>query len=389
MTAPLVTPRFEHRQQRAWRMSIYASLTLHLTLAVTTLFLLLRADWPDTPAMPSPRRLSALRPEAEIPPALEMTELAPPDPAPEAPATLDPSLYRSRLDLTVDEQTARDPKARQQDLQALKKQAAHISDQSLDAIGLFLGRKPGEYKARTHYKNELNRNADFSQSHIVAASTYPAAEGPPGYSFTLRDQEGDEFIFTLEGSAASPLRDRSHTFAGTPLGTARGEPFEWKDARIEDIKRWKRPEDRVGMRGARVVFLDPTGQRLELTLAGERYKPFVMEMRRFIMKRLNLKIDGSTLHTDGFDHASSTLEPMQESDIWHKDGVLHVRSTLIDRRGERLVTILTGARAEEYLQDTKVLRDPALQRIYEATFKHMLPEKLNDSLQPDAPSGTD
>lgn len=381
ISIPLDKARFIRRRRRAWRVSLWLSLTGHSVAALSLVWAVL--------SVPGLRPGSVVKPVAETEaeragedkasPPLEMMEVAEPPAAEGAPGGLDPEEYKARIRMGARETAGQNPEELMNQLNSLLGKLSGTSDESLDQIGVFLGKQPGSYKPRTYYKDELNRNADFSESSIVRASAYEA-EGDMGYTVALRDKEKDEYVFTLEGDSAAPFRERNLTFDGKALGQSNeGEPFELKDAAVANIERWKREGDRTGMKGAIVTLRDPAGRELVLHLKGERYTPFMLEQRRFMMARMGMPHeDGVTLHGQGFDFDRATLLPPGEEDVWEEDGVLHARRILIDPIGERFITIAKGDEAKQYVEQTKALRNPLVRKIYESAGMHMLPETLNE-----------
>ncbi|MBN2712126.1 MAG: hypothetical protein JXR97_06775 [Planctomycetes bacterium] len=369
-----LSARFPSRKRLARRFSTAFSMFCHSAISIYLISCVFQ------PGMDKPESARVSTEEDKNKPSeepIELVEVAEANGV--ADVAMPTSVARARLQTGLEDASRKSKEELTKKLDSLTGQAGMIDDESLDAIGAFLGKKSGEYEPRTYYLDELNRNADLSQSKIIRAFAFHTPQGEMAYTITLEDAEKDRYTFTLLEENAKQLRDAGASFAGAKMNDSAGvSTFELKGASIRDIKRWKREDDKIGRRGAVVTLADPGGKEIILHFKGERYAPFMKEQIRFMQKRLGLKQDETTLHTEGFDMEHAALLPTSKEDIFRDGEKLRVRQVLVDKNGERLIMFIEGKQAEEFLDSTKVLRNGVIGNIYKRIGMSILPGMAQD-----------
>ncbi len=299
---------------------------------------------------------------------------------------LDRETWLARLRSSIQDQGLLSDAEKQRRLAEMTGAASAISAKSQEEIAQFLGKKAGSYRVRTYYLDEVNPNLNLGQARIVRAHAF-AEKGDLGYTLAFEDLEGDGGVFTLTGEPAALLTQAHPAFGGRPLPPETDFPagFELQAARVRDIQRWRRSGDPVGRRGSEVCLEDPQGRQITLYLDGRRAEPFNQEQLRFWRNRTgelpNLDTP-DTLHPQGFDFASGSLYLVES--LPDRDGQKRARVTLIDARGERLISTAYGAEAENYLKNAALLgRDSPLRGLYETVVMPLLPALQEATAKPE------
>jgi len=298
--------------------------------------------------------------EGAVAPALTLVEAPEPTAVPGAPSGVDPETMRARLRLGARERAAEDPAALLSDLGALLGQAEGISAESLGEIGLFLGAKPGEYKPRTAYADELNPNCSLVRAIVTEAEREAAG---PSWKITVADGERDAWTFALSPAAAQMLEAGEVRFAGRSLAPgAGGAVFELQSARIAALDLPQEGEEAI------LTLESAAGVQRTLRLPappGSPWRKAGLRFRRTAEGRYLLDPDDETTpFIEGID--------MDSLSIWRMDrapavtpGQTRARVEMIDRKGERMIYFVEGPEAEALLERGGILSNPAVRRIYE------------------------
>lgn len=284
-------------------------------------------------------------------------------------------------------------------LQRLASQVDALSSPSLEEVVRFFGGTPSSYQPRTEYKDELNPNINLAHARVTDAhlleSSLSSEETPdfqPRKSeariqITFVDEEGDSMISTFQGEAVKRLFEAKAQFGKKPLFAGEEGGFELEGARIVMID----PDfayPNSSETGCLLTLESATGDRLTLPLNGSWARPFVAEGRiRFFCApdgTFPYRDAEETLHTERFDYESAVVYDVL--DLTSSRGYPCAKQILIDRHGERLITILTQEEAQKALELGRALNlSPAIKRIYQEAGVKLFQNLLSPRLSPPSP----
>jgi hypothetical protein len=359
---------FGARSRRARRWSAVLSLGIHLGVLAIFACSAVAQFWRLAEGATS-AALFVAGDAAPPGPPIELVEPPPPPapPTPGAPAGLDPETWRAKMRLGAQERSRGDPQEMLGELESLLGPAAEISDQSLEELGQFFGAKPGTYKPRAYYQDELNPNANLATAEFVRAFRFQDAGGQAGYTMTLQDAKRDEQTFSLSGKSAVMLESGGLAFEGKKIGGEGAELFELKGARVADVRRWTESRES----GATLILRSAAGAEREVRVAGREAELWLREQMRFAKKSdgsyVNDPDDDTTMFMDAIDHASLSIWRATEAPE-KEPGVKRARVEMIDAKGERMIFYMEGPEAEDVIRRVGILdKNPVVRNLYEKT----------------------